>query len=51
MKSRTKQRLNRKRKHREEMLDKRNGYGAKDLTAYNAVNQIRTGKTANIVLH
>ena len=46
MKNRIKQRANRKLKIREEALDKRNHYGNKDLTAYNAVQQIRTkGKT------
>ena len=32
------------------MLERRNDYGAKDLTAYNAVNRIRTGGKASIVL-
>ncbi len=46
MKNRIKQRANRKLKAMEERLDKRNHYGNKDLTAYNAVQQIRTkGKT------
>ena len=34
----------------EERLDKRNHYGNKDLTAYNAVQQIRTKGKAEIVL-
>lgn len=42
MKNREKQRKNRKLKHMEEAVDKRNAYGAKDLTTYNAVQQIRT---------
>lgn len=46
MKNRIKQRANRKLKIREEALDKRNCCGIKDLTAYNAVQQIRSsGKT------
>ena len=50
MRSRKKQRENRKLKHKEEMLDKRNGFGVKDLTAYNAVLQIKTHGKAEIVL-
>ncbi len=50
MKNRKKQRENRKLKIREEMLDKRNSCGVKDLTAYNAVQQIRTNSKAAIVL-
>lgn len=50
MKSREKQRANRRAKHKEAALDKRNGYGAKDLTAYNAVKRIRSGGNAAIVL-
>lgn len=50
MKNRTKQRANRKMKAREEMLDKRNHCGAKDLTAYNAVQQIRSNGKAEIIL-
>lgn len=50
MKNRKRQRENRKLKHKEEMLDKRNGCGFKDLTAYNAVLQIKTNNKANIVL-
>lgn len=34
----------------EERIDKRNDYGIKDLTAYNAVLQIKTNGKANIVL-
>ena len=49
MKNRDRQRKNRKLKQKEERIDKRNAYGAKDLTAYNAVEQIRTGSQAVIV--
>ena len=42
MKSRERQRANRRLRHREELLDKKNCMGAKDLTAYNAVKQIVT---------
>ncbi len=50
MKNRTKQRANLKMKLQEERLDKRNHCGAKDLTAYNAVQQIRTKGKAAIAL-
>ncbi len=50
MKNRVRQRANHKKKVREQMLERRNDYGAKDLTAYNAVNRIRTGGKAAIVL-
>ncbi len=50
MKNRKKQRENRKLKIQEEMLDKRNSCGVKDLTAYNAVQQIRTNGKAAITL-
>lgn len=50
MKSRNRQRENRRIKHLEECLDKRNEYGIKDLTAYNAVKQIVTEGKATIVL-
>ena len=50
MTNRKKQRANRKLKKKEEMLDKRNGFGVKDLTAYNAVMQIKTNDKAAIVL-
>ena len=50
MKNRIKQRANRKLKIREEALDKRNFCGLKDLTAYNAVQQIRTKGKAEIPL-
>ena len=50
MKNRIKQRANRKLKAQEERLDKRNHYGAQDLTAYNAVQRIRTKGKAEITL-
>ena len=50
MKNRIKQRTNRKLKAAEERLEKRNHYGNKDLTAYNAVQQIRTKGRAEIAL-
>ena len=39
IKDRKRQRLNRRLKHKEELLDKKNDLGVKDLTAYNAVKQ------------
>lgn len=50
MKSRTKQRENRKLKKVEELLNKRNDFNVKDLTAYNAVLQIKTNCKAPIIL-
>ena len=50
MKNRIRQRENRRKKAMEERLDKRNACGVKDLTAYNAVQQIRTSGKATIVL-
>ena len=50
MKNRIKQRVNRKLKEQEARLDKRNHFGNKDLTAYNAVQQIRTNGKAEIAL-
>jgi hypothetical protein len=50
MKNRIKQRANRKLKLQEERLDKRNNCGVKDLTPYNAVQQIRTKGKAEIAL-
>lgn len=50
MKNRKKQRENRKLKPKEELLDRRNCCGVKDLTAYNAVLQINTGGKAAIAL-
>lgn len=50
VKSRKRQRDNRRKKHHEASLDRRNGFGANDLTAYNAVNRIRCGNKTEIVL-
>ena len=50
MKNRIKQRAHLKMKLQEERLDKHNHYGNKDLTAYNAVQQIRTKGKAAIAL-
>ena len=50
MKNRDRQRKNRKLKQKEERIGKRNACGVRDLTAYNAVEQIRTGGRAAIVL-
>lgn len=50
MKNRIRQRENRRKIVMEERLDKCNACGVKDLTAYNAVQQIRTGGRASIVL-
>ena len=50
MQNRIKQRANRKLTEMEERLDKRNHHGNKDLTAYNAVQQIRTKGEAEIAL-
>ncbi len=50
MKNRTKQRANRRLKNKEEILDKRNGCGVKDLTAYNAVAHMKFGNKAEVVL-
>mgnify|MGYP000212833158 FL=1 len=40
MKDRKKQRANRKLKHKEQMLDKRDQCGVKNLTPYNAVQHM-----------
>ena len=50
MKNRQKQRENRRSKHYEERLDTHNGYGARDLTAYNAVMKMKTNGNATVVL-
>lgn len=50
MKNRIKQRANRQMKCQEQRLDKRNCCGIKDLTAYNAVQQIRSNGNAAIIL-
>lgn len=48
IKDRKRQRLNRRLKHKEEFLDKKNDLGVKDLTAYNAVKQMVTNGKASI---
>lgn len=48
MKNRERQRANLRLRYREELLDKKNSMGAKDLTAYNAVKQIVTNGNASI---
>lgn len=50
MKDRKRQKENRKLKHKEELIDRRNHCGIKDLTAYNAMLQIKTNGKATIVL-
>ena len=51
MAAKDRRRARRRLKHqREAMLEMRNMYGNKDLTAYNAVLQIRTHGTAEIRL-
>lgn len=57
MRSRKRQRASNKRRaerlrqqRREELLDRRNDCGVKDLTAYNAVLQIKTNGKADIAL-
>ena len=49
IKDRKRQRLNRRLKHKEELLDKKNDLGVTDLTAYNAVKQMVTNGKASIV--
>ena len=49
IKDRKRQRLNRRLKHKEELLDNKNDLGVKDLTAYNAVKQMVTNGKASIV--
>lgn len=49
IKDRKRQRLNRRLKHKEEFLDKKNDLGVEDLTAYNAVKQMVTNGKASIV--
>ena len=48
MKDRKRQRENRRIKHREELLEKRDLCGVKDLTPYNAILMIKRGKNATI---
>ena len=50
MRNRQEQRELHRKQTREKMIDKSNYCGVKDLTAYNAVMQIRTNGKANIVL-
>ena len=50
MKDRKRQRENRKIKKTEEAISKRNDFGIKDLTAFNAVMQIKTNGKAAILL-
>ena len=50
MRDRKKQRELHRKQVKGSVIDKRNYCGVKDLTAYNAVQQIRTGGKANIVL-
>ena len=50
VKSRKRQRDNRRKKHHEASLDRRNGFGANDLTAYIAVNRIRCVSKTDLVL-
>lgn len=50
MRNRHKQRELRKQQRRKENLEKRNSCGVKDLTAYNALMQIKTNGKSDIVL-
>ena len=50
MRNRQKQRELHRKQTKEKMIDKSNYCGVKDLTAYNAVMQIRTNGKANIML-
>lgn len=50
MRNRAKQHERRREKHHEEKIERKNSYGAKDLTCYNAVRQIQTNEKADIVL-
>ena len=51
MTAKERRRANRRKKYqREAMIEMRNMYGNKDLTAYNAVLQIRTNGAAEIRL-
>lgn len=49
IKDRKRQRLNRRLKHKEELLHNKNDLGVKELTAYNAVKQMVTNGKASIV--
>ena len=44
IKNRERQRSNRRLKHKDELLDKKNNQGIKDLTAYNAVIHMVTNE-------
>lgn len=44
IKNRERQRSNRRLKHKDELLDKKNNLGIKDLTAYNAVMHMVTNE-------
>ena len=48
--NREKQRENRRKKYREEAIERHNKCGVKDLTAFNAVNRIIEGDKAPIIL-
>ena len=50
MKDRRRQRENRRQKVKRELLERRNTYGAKDLTAYNAVRRIVTEEKEIILM-
>lgn len=50
MNNRERQRANRRLKNKEDLLDKKNLLGVKDLTAYNAVKHIVLQDKATIVL-
>lgn len=50
IKNRMRQRANRKLKREEELLDRKNAHGVKDLTAYNAVKQLVSQGKATLVL-
>ena len=50
IKDRKRQRLNRRLKHKEELLDNKNDLGVKDLTAYNAVKHMETNGKASIAV-
>lgn len=50
MRDRKKQRELKRQRKKEEGIGRENCYGYKDLTAYNAVQQIRTGGRSTLVL-
>lgn len=49
IKNRERQRTNRRLKHKEELLNKKNDLGVKDLTVYNAVKKMVTNGKTSIV--